>query len=310
MATTIGTIAIVVDAIVPVYARAIGVEVATSAIRLVDRSLPVHCLRIILMAAGAGEIAGVIQRLVTQTHVLVDMRSPSIGRMAVIALKIRHKVPLVLAGRRVAIMAGEAGANDLRVIHHVGRRKRYVVVAILTNIGGIDVRWILARRIGAVMAADAVVSDIGVIKVGRDPPAGCMAVVAVIATGNVGRVLAFGNIAIMAGEAGANDLRMIDHIGGYKRHDVVAVFADHSGVDVCRILPDSLDAIMTAGAIPADAGVVKIGGCPAGRRVAVIAIVAARNMASILTQGNGSVVTAETGANDLCMVNDEYRIPR
>ena len=403
MAATIGTIAIVVDAIVPVYARAIGVEVATSAIRLVDRSLPVHCLRIILMAARAGEIAGVIQRLVTQTHVLVDMRSPSIDRMAVIALKIRHKVPLVLAGRRVAIMAGrtgaqhlsvvygcyrypgdrrvtvladvcrqdmrrvlarslrpvvtadavvgdirvvegcrrpgdggvaviaivaagkvgrvlafgrvaimagEAGANDLRVIDHVGRRKRYDVVAILTSIGGIDMRWILARRIGAVMAADAVVSDIGVIKVGRDPPAGCMAVVAVIATGNVGRVLAFGNIAIMAGEAGANDLRMIDHVGGYKRHDIVAVFADHSGVDVCRILPDGLDAIMTAGAVPGDAGVVKIGGCPAGRRVAVIAIVAARNMASILTQGNGSVMTAETGANDLCMVNDKYGIPR
>ena len=71
-------------------------------------------------------------------------------------------------------------------------------------------------------------------------------------------------------------------------------------------IPDDSD----RSAIPADAGVVKIGGCPAGRRVAVIAIVAARNMASILTQRNGSVVTAETGANDLCMVNDEYRIPR
>ena len=207
-------------------------------------------------------------------------------------------------------MTGEAGANDLRVIDHVGGRERHVVVAILTNIGGIDVRWILARRIGAVMAADAVVGDVRVIEVGRDPRVGRMSVFAVVAAGDVGRVLAFGRVAIMAGEAGANDLRMIDHVGGYKRHDVVAVFADHSGVDVCRILPDGLDAIMTAGAIPADAGVVKIGGCPAGRRVAVIAIVAARNMASILTQGNGSVVTAETGANDLCMVNDEYRIPR
>ena len=103
---------------------------------------------------------------------------------------------------------------------------------------------------------------------------------------------------------------MIDHVGGYKRHDVVAVFADHGGVDVCRILPDGLDAVMTAGAVPGDAGVIEIGGRPGGRRVAVVAIVTARNMASVLAQGNGSVVTAETGASDLCMVNDEYRIPR
>ena len=58
------------------------------------------------MATRAGEIVGVIERLVTQTQVLVDMRSPCIGRMAVIALTVRHKVPRVLAGRRVAIMAG------------------------------------------------------------------------------------------------------------------------------------------------------------------------------------------------------------
>ena len=89
----------------------------------------------------------------------------------------------------------------------------------------------------------------------------------------------------------------------------MAVLADHSAVNVGGILPDGLDAVMTAGAVLADAGVVKIGGRPAGRRVAVVAVVAARNMSSIFAQGDRSVVTAETGANDLGMVNDEHRVP-
>ena len=237
-------------------------------------------------------------------------RDPRIGCVAVVAVVAARYMSGVLACGGGAVMAGETGANNLRVIDHVGRHKRHVVVAVLADIGGIDMRWMFARRIGAVMAADAVGGDVGVIEVGRGPRTGCVAVVAVIATNKVGRMLARGGGAVMAGETGANNLRVIDHVGRHERHDIVAVFADHSGVDVCRILPDGLDAIMTARAVPADAGVVKTGGCPAGRRVAVIAVVAARNMAGIFTQGDGSVVTAETGANDLCMVNDEYRIPR
>lgn len=106
MATALGAISIVIDAVVPVFARVIVIGVATGAIRLVYRGRPVHSLRITLMAARAGEIAGMIQRFVTQPHVLVDMRNPSIGCVAVTALTVRHKVPLALARRRVAIMAG------------------------------------------------------------------------------------------------------------------------------------------------------------------------------------------------------------
>ena len=106
VATALGAISIVTDAVVPVFARVIVIGVATGAIRLVYRGRPVHSLRITLMAARAGEIAEMIQRFVTQSHVLVDMRNPSIGCVAVTALTVRHKVPLALAGRRVSIMAG------------------------------------------------------------------------------------------------------------------------------------------------------------------------------------------------------------
>ena len=90
--------------------------------------------------------------------------------MAVVAVVAAGNVGRVLACGGVAVMAGETGAKDLRVIDHVGRHKRHVVVAVLADIGGIDMRRMLARRIGAVMAADAVGGDVGVVKVGRDPP--------------------------------------------------------------------------------------------------------------------------------------------
>ena len=100
MAAALGTIAVVVDAIVPVYAWTIG------AIRLVDWRRPVHCFRIALVATRAVEITAVIQWLITETHVLVDMRSPPIGRMAVVALTGRDEMTWILAGGRVAVMAG------------------------------------------------------------------------------------------------------------------------------------------------------------------------------------------------------------
>ena len=72
---------------------------------------------------------------------------------------------------------------------------------------------VLARRVGAVVAADAIARDINVIEVRRDPRNRCMAVVAVVAAGDVRRVLARGRIAVVAGEAGPEDLRVVHDIG-------------------------------------------------------------------------------------------------
>ena len=129
------------------------------------RRRPVHCFRVALVATRAVEIAAVIQWLVTETHVLVDMRSPGIGRMAVIALTGRHEVPRVLAGRRVAVMAGRTGAEHLGVVDRCYRYPGDRGVAVLADVCRQDMRRVLARRVRAVMAADAVVGDIGVVEV-------------------------------------------------------------------------------------------------------------------------------------------------
>ena len=72
---------------------------------------------------------------------------------------------------------------------------------------------VLAGRVGAVVAADAVARDIHVIEVGREPGDGCMAVVAVVAARDVRRVLARGSVAVVTGEAGSEHLRVVDNIG-------------------------------------------------------------------------------------------------
>ena len=146
------------------------------------------------------------------------------------------------------------------MIDQVGRRKRHIVVAVLAYIGGVDMCRMLARCIGAVMTADAVVGDVGVIKVRRNPRVRRMAVVATIATRDMCRVLAGRGGAVVAGEAGADDLGVIDQVGRREGHHVVAVLAHEGGVDVCCTLAGRLHTIVTAGAVPRNARMIEIGG--------------------------------------------------
>ena len=104
MATAVGTVAVIVDAAMIVLVRLIVSEVTASAVRLVNRRRPDHDVRVVGMALGSGEIAPVIQRLVGQSHVLVDMRGPGVRRMAVIAFMTGYKMPRIFASRGVAVV--------------------------------------------------------------------------------------------------------------------------------------------------------------------------------------------------------------
>lgn len=84
------------------------------------------------------------------------------------------------------------------------------VVAILADIGRLDVCWSLADGLYAVMAAKAVAHDVVMIEIGGNPAAGGMAVVTTVAAGNVIDTFPFGDGAVMAGYAGAQHLKMID----------------------------------------------------------------------------------------------------
>ena len=92
---------------------------------------------------------------------------PGRGGMAAVALLDRRDVSRVLAGRGGPIMAGRTAAQHLQVIHGIGRRPQRAVVAVLTDLGGLDMGWGLAGGIRAVVAADTAIDDAVVAEVGR-----------------------------------------------------------------------------------------------------------------------------------------------
>ena len=73
---------------------------------------------------------------------------------------------------------------------------------------------VFAGRFRAVVTADAITRDIGVIEIRRYPGHRRVAIVAIVTAGNVGRVFAGRNGAIVTGPAGTDHLRVIHPIGG------------------------------------------------------------------------------------------------
>lgn len=62
-------------------------------------------------------------------------------------------------------------------------------MAILTHIAGLDMGGMLTRRGAAVMTTDTVIHDTGMIKVGRYPGIGGMALITSVAAGHMIRCL-------------------------------------------------------------------------------------------------------------------------
>ena len=72
------------------------------------------------------------------------------------------------------------------------------VVAIFANVRRLNVRQVLANRVHAVMAINAIASDVQMIEICRQPAHGAVAVIAVVAAGYMRQVFAEGNDAVVA----------------------------------------------------------------------------------------------------------------
>ena len=78
---------------------------------------------------------------------------PCDGGMAVVARFATRYVCRRLARRNIAIVTRLAGADDLRVIDHARRRPKIDTMAVLAHGCGLNVRYVLAGCICAVVAA-------------------------------------------------------------------------------------------------------------------------------------------------------------
>ena len=145
------------------------------------------------------------------------------------------------------------------------------------------------------------------IEVRRSPADRCVTIVAGIIGIQVSRVFTDGCNAVMTRAAGANDLGVIDRKHGREHVGSVAVLANIAGLDVRLVFAGRFCTVVAADAIAADICVVEIRRQPADRRVAVVAIIAARYMRRMLAGCRGAVVARATGPQYLRMVDGYHR---
>jgi len=215
--------------------------------------------------------------------------------VAVIASIAGVYVLRVLANCYGPVVTGTARADHLCMVHLVCRCERHIVMAVFANAARLNMRRILAGSIYTVMAAEAVVDNVGVIESGWYPAHGCVAVIAGVDTGDMCRVLAFGDRAIVAGVTGTYHVDVIHPVCRCEDSNIVAVLTEIGGLNMRRVFTDRIRAIVTAEAVIGDIDMVDVGRSPARCRMAVITGVAATNMGSVLAFGDRAVVAGVAG---------------
>ena len=105
-------------------------------------------------------------------------------------------------------------------------------MTVFANVAGLNMSWPFTGRIGTVVTAHAVARDIYVIKIRGQPACGRVAIVAIVATGDVILVLTGRRITVVAGSASTDYLRMIDRVGGIPDIRRMAILTHVAGLDV------------------------------------------------------------------------------
>ena len=259
-------------------------------------------------------LAGCVSSVVTTNTISGNSRMikrrgyPAVGRVTGIAIIPTRDMGRVLANSNRSVMTRCTGADYLCVVHQVGWREQDGIVAVLAKIAGQDMIDVLANRIRAVVTAEAITREIGMIEVRRYPCHRRVAVVATIAAGNVCRILSSRNSSVVTGHAGTDNLRVVHPVSRSPDHRVMAVFTDVGGYYVIRRFTGSVRSIVTTGAIAGDIGVIECRRNPAGGRMTIIAGIAACQVRRVLADRNSIVVAGLAGTNDLGVIHRHGRL--
>lgn len=281
--------------------------VATRTIGLKCRELPGDHFRVALVTIGTREIAAMILRVIRQRRVLVIRRRPSVVVMTHIALFRGAEMVLILTRRLHTIVAGCARSEHLRVIYRHDRRKHIGRMAVFADIRCLHVRRILSRRIRAVMAANAIARNVDVIEIRRNPANGAVAIITVVAAGDMRRVLASCNSAIMTGATAANDLGMIDDNHRYKNRRAVTIFTDICRLNMRRVLAGCFRAVVAVDAIGGYLAVIERRRQPASGSMTIIAGVTTRDMRWLFANRYNAVMTCSASTNYLGVIDSHNR---
>ena len=111
-------------------------------------------------------------------------------------------------------------------------------------------------------------------------------------------MLADGRRAVVTGEAGADDVGVSDTGDRNPAAGAVTVLAQRVGLDMGGVLAGGFGAVVAAGAIAGDVGVVEDRAAPVVGGMAVVTRVAAGDMIGRFTDRSGAVVAGEAGAGN------------
>jgi hypothetical protein len=125
-----------------------------------------------------------------------------------------------------------------------------------------------------------------------------MAVITVIAAGEVRRVLSCGCRAVMAGKASAEHLRVVDRDRRHKGNRVVAVLTHVGCRDVIRIPARCIDTVMAGEAGARDIAVIEDRRYPGSGLVAVVALITGNYVVGRLAGCSDAIVTADAAPRD------------
>lgn len=195
------------------------------------------------------------------------------------------------------------------MVNGVCRRPNDIVVAILANSRCSNVGRVLAGCADAIVAAAAIVEDAGMVEVGWYPAEGRMAVVAIIAAGNVSGVLTARNQAVVTRSTASQDLCMVHDVDRSPGDTVMTFLASVGRQNVGLTLTSRLGTVVTAGAVVEDVGVIK--GCwdPCVSRMTIVASIAGLNVGWVLARGCRAVVAGPAGSKHLQVLDLYYRLP-
>lgn len=260
----------------------------------------VHVCRVLASRFGAVMAAETVAADIDMVKV---GRQPAERAVAVIAGGAAGDMGWVLANRNVAIVARDTRADNLAVIDFHDGYKDVRRMTVLANIRRLNMRQTLARRVGAIVAAEAVTADVDMIKVGGNPANRAVTVIAGIATGNVRRIFSVGNPAVMTRHAIANNLCVIDCHGRSERGAVMTILAHVGCQHVVRVLAGCIDTIVAGATRSQDLCVIDRRHRRKRRRaMAVLTDVGGLYMRRVLASRFGAIVAAETIRRDTRMI--------
>ena len=241
------------------YLRVINGEHRRKYVGAVAVFTDISCLNVCLVFACCLHTVVTVDAISGDIQVIEIRRQPSSRRVAVVTGIAAGQMIQIFATSDNAIVAGSTISDNLHVIDNVSRRERIGVMAVLTDDSGLNVAWVFAGRICAVVAVCTATENICVTEIRRKPAGSCMAVVTVCTAWNVSRVFANGCDTVMTGTAFSLDLHMVDSKRGRPDIGVMAVFANVGRQNMRRTFARGFDTVVAANTVAYYVHVIKVG---------------------------------------------------